>query len=373
MAGQLPTPEHGEIFFVVHPTDHNRLVEAAYLHRGFTTSEAAAATRFCELAATHGIRTHNAIKALHLDELFGSSRGGCSPGAEIEVLPCRFAAAEIWNANRKLGQAVAAQAIDRCIELADQYGIGQVCVDNCFHYLWGGGYVMQAALKGYIAYTNCTSALAEVVPFQGKSATLGTNPHSWGFPTQQVVGFPIVIDWATSLVAMGRVQQLKRDGRTLPEGAAVDADGRPTTDPNQAVALLPFGAHKGYGLSLTNELVSALIGGSLPTLRGTVVEADEKSSTSFFFQVIHPEAFNAGRFAKGRSQQENLKAVLEDILGHGNQACLLPGQIEAEAAKRTRAAGGLLFSKVEIDSFNEIAVECGQPEWQFDKLRTFVA
>ena len=76
-----------------------------------------------------------------------------------------------------------------------------------------------------IAYTCCTSALAEVVPFGGKTPTLGTNPHSWGFPTTKAVGFPIVIDWATSTVAMGRVQQLKREGKPLPPNIAVDKDG----------------------------------------------------------------------------------------------------------------------------------------------------
>ena len=112
------------------------------------------------------------------------------------------------------------------MELADEYGIGTVSVDHCFHYLWGGGYVMEAAQKGYIAYTCCTSMLAEVVPFGGKTPTLGTNPHSWGFPTTSAIGFPIVIDWATSTVAMGRVQQLKREGKPLPPQAAVDSEGR---------------------------------------------------------------------------------------------------------------------------------------------------
>lgn len=171
---------------------------------------------------------------------------------------------------------------------------------------------------------------------------------------------------------MGRVQQFKREGKQLPEGAAVDADGKPTTDPNKAVSLLPFGLHKGYGLSLINEIVGALIGGSLPTIRGRAEQAlaaSEKASTNFYFQVIHPDAMSSGLFAKGRSQSENLAAVLDDILGHGNDSCLLPGQIEADAAKRTEAAGGLLFSEAEIHSFNEIARECGQPEWDLNSLK----
>ena len=348
-----------EEFLVVDTNEHNSLVTAAYRSRGYTANEAAAAARFCEMASTHGIRTHNAIKALHLDHMFGSGTGGCVPGAEIKLRSSLFDASEIWDSQKKLGQPVAFDAMQRCMELADEHGIGQVSVDNAFHYLWGGGYVMDAAKKGYIAYTNCTSALAEVVPFGGKFPTLGTNPHSWGFPTTDAVGFPIVVDWATSTVAMGRVQQLKREGAQLPPNAAVDAHGNPTTDPNEAVSLLPFGAHKGYGLALINELVAALIGGSLPTLRGRPVPEGEKSSAAFYFQVIHPDAMGSGLFAKGRTQSENLKVVLDDILGHGNENCLLPGQIEAEAAAKSAAAGGLLFTSAEIESFNELASESG--------------
>ena len=351
-------------FYVVPHALHCDLIKAAYQHRGYTAEEASDAARFCDMASTHGIRTHNGIKALHLDEHFGSKAGGCVPGAVIEEIPSRFAASKIWNANLKLGQSTAFAAMEEAIRLADQYGIGQVSVDNAFHYLWGGGYVMDAAKRGYLAYTNCTAALAEVVPFGGKFPTLGTNPHSWGFPTTEVLGYPVVIDWATSTVAMGRVQQLKREGKELPPNAAVDADGQPTTDPNKVAALVPFGAHKGYGLALINELVAGLIGGSLPTFRSRPIPEGEKRSCCFYFSVIHPDALSSGLFAKGRSQTENLKAVLTDLFGHGNENCTLPGQPEAKAAAATAAAGGLLFSAAEIGEFNTLARECGLPEWR---------
>ncbi len=359
-----------ETFYVVPAEQHNALVEAAYKHRGFDADEAAAAAKFSAHASRHGIRTHNALKALHLDHLFGSFAGGCVPSAKIEKKESRFAASEIWNANKKLGQATAYEAMDTAIALADKYGIGQVAVDNAFHYLWGGGYVMEAASKGYIAYTNCTAALAEVVPFMGKFPTLGTNPHSWGFPTTDAVGFPIVIDWATSVVAMGRVQQLAREGKQLPPNAAVDKDGNVTTDPAKVAALTTFGAHKGYGLSLINELVGGFIGGSLPTLRSRWDRVpEEKHTPAFYFQVIHPDAINGGAFAMGRNQAQNVKAVIEDVLGHGNESCILPGQIEANAAKQTDAAGGLLFSEAEIKAFNEIAEECGADSWSLDSFK----
>jgi len=356
-----------EALFVVPEARHNELVAAAFRQRGYLDSEARLAAKFSAYASKHGIRTHNALKALHLDELFGSGGKGCVPGAEIEKLESRFEASEVWNANLKLGQAAAGEAIDACIAMADKYGIGQVCVDNAFHYLWGGGYVMDAAKRGYLAYTNCTSTLAEVVPFGGRFPTLGTNPHSWGFPTTEALGFPIVVDWATSVIAMGRVQQIAREGGSLPPNAAVDKDGEPTTDPSVAAALLPFGAHKGYGLSLINELMAALIGGSLPTIRSRGwSDSAEKYATCFYFSVIHPDAMSAGAFAAGRDCSGNVKSVVEDILGHGNESCLLPGQIEARAAALSEANGGLLFSEAEIEEFRQLAVECSLEPWDKD-------
>src|SRR5271169_3746167 len=257
-----------ETYHVVPEKIHNALVEKAYRQRGYAADEAADAARFCASASTHGIRTHNGIKALHLDHLFGSTVGGCVPGAKIREIPTKFKAARVWDAQKKLGQPVAYRAMETCRKLADEFGVGIVAVDNAFHYLWGGGYVMDAAQKGYIAYTCCTAALAEVVPFGGKYATLGTNPHSWAFPTTDALGYPICIDWATSTVAMGRVQQLAREGKQLPPGSAVDAGGQATTDPTQAKSLLFFGQHKGYGLALVNELLAAFTGSGLPYLRG---------------------------------------------------------------------------------------------------------
>ena len=360
-----------ETYYIVPKEKHDALVTKAYLKRGYTADEAAAGARFCSSASWYGIRTHNAIKALHLDEIFGSKVGRWKPGAQIEKLPTRFAAAEIWNGHFKLGQAVAYEAMDTCMKLADKFGVGIVSVDNATHYLWGGGYVMDAALKGYIAYTNCTSAMSEVVPFGGKTPTMGTNPHSWAFPTQDAIGFPIVVDWATSTVAMGRVQVLKREGKKLPPGCAVDADGKETDDPNKAVALLPFGAHKGYGLGLIDELYAAYIGGSLPEIRGTSRgAADEKRGSTFYFQIIHPDAVKGNDFAKGRTQAQNVKAVIEDVLGHGNERSLLPGQPEARNGELSKKYGGLLFTRAEIEEFAHLAQEIGEPAWKVEELKT---
>ena len=89
--------------------------------------------------------------------------------------------------------------------------------------------------------------------------------------------------------------------------------------------------------------------------------ADEKNSTTFFFQIIHPDAIAGENFTQGRDQQANIKAVLKDILGPGNEDCLLPGQLEAQAAKKSEESGGLLFSDAELAELNEIAESLGRP------------
>jgi len=361
-------PEATGKFYVVPPPWHDEVIAAVYRARGFAADEAQAAAAAAADAAWHGIRTHNGIKALKIEKKARAGGGAAVPGARVRRLPCPFAASEIWDAGRKLGQPVARDAMDTCVRLADRYGIGQVSVDNAFHYLWGGGYVLEAARRGYIAYTNCTAGMAEVVPFQGQSPTLGTNPHSWAFPTQDVVGFPVLVDWATSIIAMGQVDHCRREGRKLPAGAAVDAAGHPTVEPDQAVALMPFGGHKGYGLGLVNELMAAYIGGSLPTLRNRGSVTGEKQTVSFYFQVIHPHALAAGAFARGRTQIENVGAVLADVLGHGNEGCQLPGQVEARAAERSRLNGGLLFTAAELAELGKLAHEAGRDALELDQL-----
>jgi L-2-hydroxycarboxylate dehydrogenase (NAD+) len=122
---------------------------------------------------------------------------------------------------------------------------------------------------------------------------------------------------------------------------------------------------------MVNELVAGLIGGSLPTIRSRWNEEDgEKRTPCFFFQVIHPDAISGGAFAKGRDQAANVKAVIGDILGHGNEGCLLPGQMEADTAKLTEEHGGLLFSEAEVAAFGELSAECGLPAWSLAELKS---
>ena len=200
---------------------------------------------------------------------------------------------------------------------------------------------MEAAKRGYIAYTNCTAALAEVVPFLGKYPHPRHQPAQLGFPHHRRSRLPDRDRLGHLCHRNGpRAAVPTRRHGTPSAMQPLIRDGNMTTDPNEVSALVPFGAHKGYGLSLINELVGGFIGGSLPTLRSREIPEGEKRTPAFYFQVIHPDAINGGAFAKGRNQTSNVKAVIEDILGHGNESCLLPGQLEARwaAARRSKPA-----------------------------------
>ena len=83
------------------------------------------------------------------------------------------------------------------------------------------------------------------------------------------------------------------------------------------------------------------------------------ATPTFYFQCVRADALDCGDFARGRGQRENVRAVLKDILGHGNEGCLLPGEPEAKAAAESERLGGLVFSAAEVDAFDALAREAG--------------
>ncbi|MDA7524443.1 Ldh family oxidoreductase [Verrucomicrobia bacterium] len=343
--------------FVIDSKWHDKVVQTAFENIGYTQQETLQVVRNCRGALENGVRTHNAIKALHLESLFGSKVGGTVCGANIIKKKGRFSSVRVWDAQKKIGPPVAYEAIEECAALADCHGIGAVAVDNAWHYFWGGGYVLELANRGFIGFTLCSAMLSEVVPFGGSKSTLGTNPHSWGIPTQEVCGFPVLIDWATSTISMGKVQQFAREGQKLPPNSAVDSEGNITRDPTKVNGLLPFGAHKGYGLSLLNELFAGLIGGWKPTERGRFSDGVKKATSSFYFMAIHPDAI-AGEYVTG-DRTKNLATIISDILGDGNSDAILPGQKEYEARCQNKKSGGLLVTHAEFDAFNDVAKSNG--------------
>ena len=140
-------------------------------------------------------------------------------------------------------------------------GIALLAIRNSHHFaaLWPD--VEPFAREGLVALSFVNSMTC-VVPHGGHSALFGTNPIAFAAPRSQ--GEPLVFDLATSALAHGDVQIAAREGRQLPEGFGVDAQGQPTCDPRAVLdggALLPFGGHKGSALSMMVELLAAALTG----------------------------------------------------------------------------------------------------------------
>jgi uncharacterized oxidoreductase len=165
-----------------------------------------------------------------------------------------------------LGQAMAYEAMTLGIERAKTHGSCLVGLRNSHHIGRIGHWAEQGAAAGLVSihFVNVVSEPA-VAPFGGSAARVGTNPFAVGIP--RLGAEPIVVDFATSKWAVGKVRVAFNKGEPVPPGTLLDAEGRPTTDPaalfaDPSGALLTFSEHKGWGLSLACELLgAALIGG----------------------------------------------------------------------------------------------------------------
>ena len=171
---------------------------------------------------------------------------------------------------------------------------GVLTVRNAAHIGMVGYYAERRALEGFVCIAFTTTEVL-VHPFGGAEALVGTNPIAIGIPANPR---PFVLDMATSVSAMGKIIAMKHRGEKIPEGWAVDKDGRPTTDPEEAIhgSLSPAGGPKGYGLGIA----IAMLGGLLPgteigrKVLGTL-DTDYRCTVGDLFILIDPKAFPGAR------------------------------------------------------------------------------
>lgn len=149
------------------------------------------------------------------------------------------------------------------IDAARKNGIAALPLVNIHHFaaLWTE---IEPVASAGLCVMACTSYKPAVIPAGGNKALYGTNPLAFGWPRGSSP--PMVFDQASSVVARGEVMLAAREGHSLAEGVGVDADGNPSTDPDEVLkgALLAFGGHKGSSIAMMVELLAgALIGESL--------------------------------------------------------------------------------------------------------------
>jgi uncharacterized oxidoreductase len=181
-------------------------------------------------------------------------RGDVDPTAEPVLAYERGAVARV-DGRRGWGQLAGQLAASTVVRLTRAHGVGVVAVERCGHVGRLGEYVETLAAAGFVGHALCNVEAAVAPPGTAVRA-LGTNPVAWAVPRAQ--GEPVLVDFATSELAEGKLQVAVSRGEKLSVPAVVDAAGRASLDPADFYAggaLVPFGGHKGYALSVVAELI----------------------------------------------------------------------------------------------------------------------
>jgi len=174
----------------------------------------------------------------------------------------RKGAAAVIEGGHGWGQLAGRLAVDTAAGIAADHGIGVVTAHSCNHVGRLGEYAEALAARGLISILWC-NADPSVAPFGGRRRMLGTDPFAAGIPTGGGRP-PVIVDFATAGVAEGKLRIERQAGRQVAPGLIQDAQGRPSTDPEDYYAggaLLPFGAHKGFGLAVLVELLGGALSG----------------------------------------------------------------------------------------------------------------
>src|SRR3954470_21177986 len=192
------------------------------------------------------------------------------------------------------GFVVGMCAIKEAISMAREFGLGLVSARRSTHFGVAASYVMPAIDAGLIAFV-FSNASPAMPPWGGKDGLLGTNPFAVGAPGGKLG--PYLLDMSPAVAARGKIRRAERRGESIPLGYALDAQGRPTTDPKAALAgvVLPIGGYKGSGLSMLMDILGGVISGS--AFAGAVADQykvfDRPQDVGHFFLALKPDLFIA--------------------------------------------------------------------------------
>lgn len=251
-----------------------------------------------------GIESHgcNRFKPIYIDRI---KAGILNPVTKIDILK-ETPTTAVLDANNGMGMVASKKAMDICIEKTHTYGMGMVAVRNSSHYGIAGYWASMATKENMIGITG-TNARPSIAPTFGVENMLGTNPLTFGMPTDEP--FPFMLDCATSIIQNGKIEYYARIGKDVPAGMVVGRDGSEMTDSaqilkdirSQKAALAPLGGlgelfagYKGYGYATVVEILSAALqsGIFLKALEGKDENGQPKPyQLGHFFIAIDTEAF----------------------------------------------------------------------------------
>lgn len=285
-------------------------------------------------AEVTGMSTHGVSRlSIYMERI---QAGIMSPNNNIRIVQEAPSALTV-DAGNSLGAAAAKFTMTKCIEKARETGVCFAAVRNSNHFGTAAFYTKMAAEAGMMGLC-CANLKGNVAPFGAAEPYLGTNPLSLSCPTKTR---PLVTDIATSTVALGKLILAQKLGKSIPEGWALDKDGRPTTDPaaGRAGSLVPIGGAKGSGLAIMVDVLCGILSGGPygPHLHDLYV-MDEPQGVSHFLgaidiaHFIEPAAFKSALSAMSREIKALKKA-------DGVEEIFLPGERSGRKAEENAANG----------------------------------
>ena len=202
-----------------------------------------------------GVDSHG-IRLIH-HYLAGLKSGRINPKPNYQIKKGSPTTA-LFDADHTFGHAAGMEAAKIAIDMAKEYGSGHVAVKNSSHFGAAAYFALEIANKDMIGMS-FTHSDALIIPHRGKRSFLGNNPICFTAPVKGED--PFCLDMATSITTFNEIRRLRETGEEAPEGVGADANGNPTTDPNEITMLLPVGTYKGYGLSLMVEILCSILTG----------------------------------------------------------------------------------------------------------------
>lgn len=234
------------------------------------------------------------------------------------------------EAHGSMGHVVAFKAMQMTIEKAEEYGIGWVSVKDSGHFGVAGLFPMMALEKDFVGYV-VTNSAPMMAPYGGRERIIGNNPLSYAFPADKCL--PVVVDFSCSVVPSGKLILCRKRGERIPLGWAYDREGSPTEDPYEGYegggSLAPMGEHKGYGLALAHEMLTALLTGGKWTRDIKSLYEEDKTGiqgTCHSFMALDPDCF-IGRENFKKSMDRYIKSIKESGKAKNKREILMPGEL----------------------------------------------
>jgi LDH2 family malate/lactate/ureidoglycolate dehydrogenase len=298
-------------------------------------------------ADLRGVHSHGAMRVATYVKGIREGRINANPNVAI-VKDCGCNA--VVDGDNGMGQVVAYFATRLAIEKANTIGAGNVAVRRSRHCGAMAYYAMLIADADCIGYAT-TNAGMNMAPWGGTQKVVGNNPFAIGVPTSQP--WPMVLDMATSVVAGGKLDMAIIRGQKLQLGWALDAEGKPTDDPQVARkgSLLPVGGPKGYGMAIMCDVVSGVLGaGRFGGMLGD-------PGSSHFFQAMKVDTFTTLAEFKARMNQL-IDQIHASPLAPGSSNIYLPGEIEY-GLTIDRLQNGIPTEQYILDQLEVFANEVG--------------